>query len=171
MKKRLFAAFLMVGAISAVMVMSASAFWTTGQATLNVNAQAGEASLLLPGCDLGAGANCSATHTISQKIVPGWSQTSPAIPVKNDGDVPLELIFSTGGVDNLLDEALVMSISCNGNTIANTLGAWTGGVSFGTLAPNATSSCTGTLSLPADASNDLQGKTASFSVNLYGKTN
>ena len=173
MKKRLFAAFLMVGAISAVMVMSASAFWTTRTATADVQATAGEANLTIAGCDVSNG--CS-TSIQFDDIYPNWSSTPHSASIVNSGDVPLTVVLELDGWsdDAELWSALKLDVDCgSGSVWSGNLLAYDAGVSLFSLNPNENRSCTAQLSLPDNGANqdDLQGKSAGFTVNIYGKTN
>jgi hypothetical protein len=148
--------------------MGASAFWTTTPATLTVSAEAGEASLTIDGL--------TGTYNVSD-IAPGFTETSAAVPITNDGTVPLNIVVETDGwgTANALHAALNLGVDCTGAfTYSNNgnLLAWDSGVVIGTHQPGETANCSGTLSLPdVGDQNALQGLTAGFTVNAWGKTN
>ncbi|MGE5595689.1 MAG: hypothetical protein ACM3S1_06580 [Hyphomicrobiales bacterium] len=167
MKKRLFAAFLIVGAISATMVLGASAFWTTQTGTAQVTANAGTADLTVAGCELSSGCDTTLTY---DGIYPGWSTTQNNIVVENSGDIPLRFVVDVDGGSGTLESALILKVQCGTGSAEGTLQQWDAGVTLGTLNPGASTSCNATLSFPDSGSNQngLQGKSANFTVKIYG---
>lgn len=179
MYKRLIGAFLIVGAVTATMVMGASAFWTTGNINVNVNATSGSADLSLdevPGCDTELPANGCDVPVPLSSIVPGWSESSPWT-FTNTGDVDLKIILKTntfGGSGALLN-ALVLDIACTGGapgSAAPTNSAYTAGYQIATVAAGQSVTCNGELSLPNTSSNqnNLQNQNATFTITFFGTT-
>ncbi len=175
MKKRLLASFLIVGAISATMIMGASAFWTTDNVNVQVNATAGTADLKVEGFCNTADGECNATISIDEKVYPGWSEESQG-KFKNTGDVTLNVIFKNRSFSGGLRNALLMELTCGETHISArpiTHESFQNGVKIATLEPGEEVVCTGKLSLPhtGENQNNLQGQTASWTSTIFGRTN
>lgn len=182
MKKRLAAAFLIVGTISATLLLGASTFWTTGDASIRANAASGEASLSIAAngtltgtatCDTRDGA-CELAITPTG-IYPGWSQAATLV-IENTGDVALDVILQNGGwtESSALLGALQLDLSGavaqSGPVNDN---AYQAGITLATdLAPGESVTVNAELAFPSTAENqnDLQNQTTQWVTTIFGRS-
>gem|GEM_PF-2923725 len=178
-KKRLLASFLIVGAISATMILGASAFWTTEEFRSTVTANSGSADIqvAINGqdiCHTGANlAQCSIQATIERDIYPGWSK-SDRLEIENVGDVPLNIILKNQGFNGfgpLADALLLNTGRCAGIEQPLTNATFTNGLVLGTIQPGQKLQCQLTLWLPNTLENQdhLQEKTITWTTVIYGQ--
>ena len=176
----------MVGAISAAMVMGASAFFNTTPVTTTTTASAGTPSLQVQSaasdCTTGLNTVNSGDSQTVANMYPGFVQTECLI-VTNNGPIPLNVYSKntsvtdtdSGALAGALTYQIVDNGNCNaGGPAAPNVAAYTNGNGWhlATLAPGGVAKCLVTLALPDNHSDQsaLEGKTATILNSIFGST-
>lgn len=179
----------MVGAITATMVLGASAFWTTDTVTTNTVYTSGSADIQVywsedcssPYALVADTTGGPATIPAGATDIPLGFSTTDCFRVKNVGDVALNLYVqnpsgSFGGSSALWNEMTVAiggACTAYGPAAPNHPTYLAGAVLTSGLAAGAQIDCTVTTALPSTSSNQdsIQNASTNWSVLLWGQTN